>query len=47
MGLFEKSQEKSGNLEIIQIFSVQIYKIPKFPKSSNSKKFVESPLKLD
>ena len=44
MGLFEK---KSGNLKIIQILSVQIYKIPKIPKPSNSKKLIKNPLKSD
>ena len=43
----KKSQEKSGNLKIIQILSVQIYKIPKFPKPSNSKKLIKNPLKSD
>ena len=44
----KKSQEKSGNLtkfEKYQVFSVQAYKIPYFPKPRNGKKLIENPLK--
>ena len=47
MGVFEK---KSGNLTKLKKrsdFVRLIYKIPYFPKPSNSKKLIKNPLKSD
>ena len=44
MGVFEK---KSGNLTKLKKKVRLIYKIPYFPKPSNSKKLIKNPLKSD
>ena len=50
MRVFEKCQEKSGNLTKLKKnlkLSVYIYKDPSFPNPSNGKKLIKNPLKSD
>ena len=50
MGVFEKSQEKSGNLTELkkhQILSVYIYQIYYIQKPPNGEKLIKNTLKSD
>ena len=45
MGVFEKKSVNLTKFEKYQVFVVQTYKIPYFPKPPNSKRLIENPLK--